>query len=80
MIPTDFKERTQFLGAPANWDESQCGECMPLPVLAEPDGLTSLWMPDSDELKILNEGGAVAIKVGTHPVMLVGAAHVQRRD
>ena len=74
MIPTKFPGVTQYLGAPPGWDhDSDLGECMPLPIMRDENGLTSMWVPDSDELAALNAGAAVQLTImaPVHPVVSV---------
>lgn len=74
MIPTKFPGVTQYLGAPPGWDhDSDLGECMPLPIMRDENGFTSMWVPDSDELAALNAGAAVQLTImaPVHPVVSV---------
>lgn len=77
MIPTKFSGVTQYLGAPPGWDhDGDLGECMPLPIKRDEHGLTSMWVPDADELAALNAGAAVQLTImaNAHPVVSVGVS------
>lgn len=73
MIPRRIANATRNLGAPGDWDESKHGKCTHLWVRVQPGGLfESAWEPTPEELKILNEGGSVVLRVvgGQPPVAL----------
>ncbi len=77
MIPTKFPGVTTYLGAPPGWDDDgELGECMALPIKADEHGLTSLWVPDRDELAALNAGACVQLTImaNAHPVVAVGVS------
>ncbi|RZN30466.1 hypothetical protein [Bradyrhizobium sp. Leo121] len=74
MIPIRIKGSTHYLGAPKGWDPDKDGPCLHLAVRASADGTRweSAWEPTPDELKALNEGSPVILRVvgGQPPVML----------
>lgn len=79
MIPTKFPGVTNYLGAPPGWNpDGELGECMPLPVMHDEHGFTSLWIPDSDELAALNAGAGVQLTImaNAHPVVSVQVSNV----
>lgn len=83
MIPTKFPGVTTYLGAPPGWDDDgEHGECMALPIKADEHGLTSLWVPDSDELAALNAGACVQLTImaNAHPVVSVGVSSLASQD
>jgi hypothetical protein len=80
--PIDISRRTRAIGAPADWDQKLDGECSVLPVRDEKELLSgvnfmhSLWQPNETELRMLNDGLPVLLRVsgGLHPVVSVGVA------
>jgi hypothetical protein len=71
---------TRRFGPPSDWDEKVAGACGTLEIcdhLQQPGNLQtmqSLWRPDAEELKLLNQGCAIILNiVGTvHPVVSMG--------
>lgn len=70
-------EGSRPLGAPANWDQQLDGQCGVLPVVDAIDPqsgfnfMYSVWKPTADELKQLQEGGAIRLGImgQVHPVV-----------
>ncbi len=71
------KEVTRNIGAPLNWDQNLDGNCGVLPVHDEVDVLSgsntmnSHWYPDATELRLLNNGCPIELRIfgNIHPVV-----------
>ena len=74
MQPMFFVGHNHVFSPPQNWNTAEKGDCHPLPVMVDAEGLTSVWKPSADELATLNAGGGIMISMTTHqqPVMGVG--------
>lgn len=77
MIPRRISGATHNLGAPKDWNPERDGDCCHLAVrvVAEPGTgclFESAWEPTPAELKALNEGGSIVLRVigGQPPVWL----------
>jgi hypothetical protein len=72
VIPKRHVAATHTLGAPKDWDDGEHGKCVPLAIRMVGDIAESYWEPTPAELKTLNEGGHVVLKVkgGQPPVAL----------
>lgn len=70
-VPTNYNSR---YGKPANWDEAKDGQCLEVFAYTDNGVISTLWTPDADELKALNEGGCVLLGVmcGFMPPVVVG--------
>ena len=76
MRATQHPSNNRVLGAPAGWEQGE----LPCSALAVTDtevggaaAIASFWVPSPEELKLLNEGGTVALFVigyGMPPVAL----------
>lgn len=69
---------TTTLGEPKDWNEERDGKCMGLPVRMEVindslPSLTSAWFPTPEELKNLNLGAPVLLRVigQQHPPVML---------
>jgi hypothetical protein len=77
MNPLRHPNTNAVLGKPANW-KPEDGECLELPIVRDESGsltcLNSYWRPTPVELKALNEGGAVNLRIfaRAHPVVWLG--------
>ena len=80
MNPVRHATTNVDLGKPVNWNEAKDGPCGSLPVTrdAAAGEWTSYWQPTPAELKALNEGRPVFLRVvgGGHPPVWVGVAGV----
>lgn len=70
MTPIKTFGQTHVFHSPRDWKQTNPGqECASLSVRAEMYGLrtslASTWKPSADELKILNEGGAIELTLLT---------------
>lgn len=74
MTPMFFAGSNHVFQPPRNWNTETHGDCHPLPVMVDAEGLTSVWKPSEAELAALVAGGGILISLGTHtqPVMGVG--------
>ena len=86
MNPLRHPNTNAELGKPAGWKDED-GECLALPVVQGvlPNGypsIDSFWRPTPAELKALQDGGAVNLRVfaKAHPVVWVGTIDRQGRD
>lgn len=77
MIPIRIKGSTHYLGAPKGWDPDKDGPCAHLAVRISVRGeeqilCESAWEPTPDEIKAINEGSPIILRVvgGQPPVML----------
>lgn len=76
MTPRGIKGAHVNFGAPFRWDETENGPCSTIPARLITgksfDSVETAWLPTLDELKILNQGGSVILRVvgGMPPVML----------
>ncbi len=63
------------MGAPRDWDPAKSGECLSISVLVEPDGVTTAWSLDAEELAALGRGGCLFLKLRQPfvPVMQIWA-------
>lgn len=70
----EFEGYNLLLTPPKNMDRGTCGA---LPVYWTNKSFASVWKPDADELKALNEGAHICLTVlgGSHPPV---AMHVQK--
>jgi hypothetical protein len=72
MRPVEIKDGKHDFAKPRNWDNERDGVCRNLPVRDEVRGRhnehCSNWKPDTEELKLLNNGGVVELCcVGVQP-------------
>lgn len=51
------------MGAPKDWDPAKSGECLSISVLVEPDGVTTAWRLDAEELAALGRDGCLFLKL-----------------
>lgn len=78
MERTQHPSNNRVIGAPAGWNQQEI-PCNALPVTdVHQDGMdwmVSFWRPTAEELKVLAEGGTVALWVAgrAHPVVAVAA-------
>jgi len=79
-----IKGATTDFGRPSNWDERRDGPCGSLWVRVGTHGRfkehSFAWKPDSEELRILNEGGAVEIHIVNQYMPPVGATVVKETE
>lgn len=74
---TPIRNHIRVLGAPPGWDHSQV-PCGSLAIrdesMAGMPAIASAWKPNAAELKILNEGGSVVVRIVglVHPPISVG--------
>lgn len=86
MNPLRHPKTNAELGKPAGWDEERDGPCLTLPVVRSiQDGKMchdSFWRPTPIELKALQDGGAVNLRIFSteHPVVWVGTIDRRGRD
>ncbi len=75
MTPVDIARRTRAIGAPANWDPTKDGTCGVLCVRDGVEGrypvMTSAWLPDENEIRLMQQGVPLTLRIyGTvHPVV-----------
>jgi len=86
MNPLRHPKTNAELGKPADWNDERDGPCLGLPVVRshDTDGMPcmdSYWRPTPVEMKALQDGGAVNLRVFSkvHPVVWVGAIDRQGR-
>lgn len=70
MLPYPHPACNTALLKPEGMTEAQCRD---LPILREPDAVSSFWKPDEAELAALNDGGLILLRVTghTHPPLYV---------
>lgn len=74
MNAVNFTAANCMLTAPKGWDAEKDGICYDLPVFrSEQNEFLTLWRPNEEELKDLNDGKPIQISmVGGVPAMRVG--------
>lgn len=83
MRPVHIKDANADFAKPRDWDEATMGPCGSLPIRREVIGTPgtgcyvshkSNWLPNAEELAILNAGGAVELECcGVQPAVSVAA-------
>lgn len=83
MKPVKIKDANADYAKPPDWDESTMGQCGTLPIRKEVIGtpgsgaylsLKSNWLPNAEELAILNRGGVVELECcGSQPAVSLAA-------
>lgn len=70
MIPRNISNSNVTYGAPVNWNEKENGKCLDLKVRIDykQGFVESAWEPTPEELKLLNQGGSVILRIyGSQP-------------
>lgn len=71
MRSIQIKGHTRRMAAPEGWDHAKNGICHTLEILDEDGWMTSAWIPNEKELKLLNDGYPILLMIqgSRHPVV-----------